>query len=177
MKLLLALVAAVALATPAAAQTPRAFGQPLARAADGGARADVVLSMLVIGGGLGFMSTPYLVSVQTGVPWRRRGVATSSQQFFRPIQLVSQFYAQAQSSLAGAERIYLELDDMTTGTRTAEGLTVRLKGSDAVVVLIPPAVPPGFPPMNMNTRHSVSVAEPMALNSTELNPAVRSVTA
>lgn len=28
----------------------------------------------------------------------------------------------------------LELDDMTTGTRTAEGLTVRLKGSDAVLV-------------------------------------------
>lgn len=28
----------------------------------------------------------------------------------------------------------LDLDDMTTGTRTAEGLTVRLKGSDAVLV-------------------------------------------
>lgn len=57
----------------------------LARAAHGGGRPDVLLAMLVTGAGLGFMSTPYLVSVQTGVPWRRRGVATSSQQFFRTI--------------------------------------------------------------------------------------------
>lgn len=32
------------------------------------------------------------------------------QQFFRPIQLISQVYAQAQSSIAGAERIYSILD-------------------------------------------------------------------
>jgi len=38
-----------------------------------------------IGLGLGFMSTPFIVSVQTAVPWERRGVATSSQQFFRTI--------------------------------------------------------------------------------------------
>jgi EmrB/QacA subfamily drug resistance transporter len=57
----------------------------LARATQGGQRADIMIAMLVTGGGLGFMSTPYLVAVQTGVPWRRRGVATSSQQFFRTI--------------------------------------------------------------------------------------------
>jgi len=39
----------------------------------------------LIGLGLGFMSTPFIVSVQTAVPWERRGVATSSQQFFRTI--------------------------------------------------------------------------------------------
>ena len=33
------------------------------------------------------------------------------QQFFRPVQLASQFYAQAQSALAGAERIYEILDE------------------------------------------------------------------
>jgi ATP-binding cassette subfamily B multidrug efflux pump len=35
------------------------------------------------------------------------------QQFFRPIQLLSQVYTQAQSSLAGAERIYAILDEPT----------------------------------------------------------------
>ncbi|MGH7444068.1 MAG: MDR family MFS transporter, partial [Longimicrobiales bacterium] len=39
----------------------------------------------LLGLGLGFMSTPFLVAVQTAVPWDRRGVATSSQQFFRTI--------------------------------------------------------------------------------------------
>jgi ATP-binding cassette subfamily B multidrug efflux pump len=33
------------------------------------------------------------------------------QQFFRPIQLASQFYTQAQSALAGSERIYSILDE------------------------------------------------------------------
>src|SRR5690606_33015516 len=42
-------------------------------------------SVGLLGLGLGFMSTPLLVSVQSAVPWQRRGVATSSQQFFRTI--------------------------------------------------------------------------------------------
>ena len=33
------------------------------------------------------------------------------QQFFRPIQILSQFYTQAQSALAGVERIFLLLDE------------------------------------------------------------------
>lgn len=45
----------------------------------------VMLSMLLVGFGLGFMSTPYLLAVQNAVPWRQRGVATSSVQFFRTI--------------------------------------------------------------------------------------------
>jgi EmrB/QacA subfamily drug resistance transporter len=45
----------------------------------------VMISMLVLGLGLGFMATPYLLAVQNAVPWRRRGVATSSVQFFRTI--------------------------------------------------------------------------------------------
>ena len=45
----------------------------------------VVFVVVVIGLGLGFSSTSYLVSVQNAVPWRRRGVATSSVVFFRTV--------------------------------------------------------------------------------------------
>lgn len=45
----------------------------------------VMLAMLVVGVGLGFMSTPYLLAVQNAVPRHQRGVATSSVQFFRTI--------------------------------------------------------------------------------------------
>src|SRR5690606_1007030 len=57
----------------------------LAGADAGTTRTDLMIAMLITGTGLGFMSTPSLVSVQTAVPWSRRGVATSSQQFFRTI--------------------------------------------------------------------------------------------
>ena len=43
----------------------------------------VIVSMLVIGAGLGFMSMAFLLSVQNAVPWNLRGVATASNQFFR----------------------------------------------------------------------------------------------
>lgn len=42
-------------------------------------------SMLLIGLGLGFTSMPYLLGPQNAVPWNRRGVTTSSVQFFRTI--------------------------------------------------------------------------------------------
>jgi EmrB/QacA subfamily drug resistance transporter len=45
----------------------------------------VVFAVVVIGLGLGFSSTSYLVSVQNAVPWRRRGAATSSVVFFRTV--------------------------------------------------------------------------------------------
>ena len=48
-------------------------------------RLQLSLVMGVIGVGLGFMATPYLVAVQNAVPWSRRGVATSATQFFRTI--------------------------------------------------------------------------------------------
>ena len=53
-----------------------------------GARSSALTLSLVMGltgFGLGFMATPYLVAVQNAVPWGRRGVATSSVQFFRTI--------------------------------------------------------------------------------------------
>jgi EmrB/QacA subfamily drug resistance transporter len=48
-------------------------------------RGAVMLAMFLLGLGLGFLSTPYLLAVQNAVPRRQRGVATSSVQFFRSI--------------------------------------------------------------------------------------------
>ena len=45
----------------------------------------IVIAMLVIGTGLGLMSTAFVISVQNAVPWNVRGVATASTQFFRTI--------------------------------------------------------------------------------------------
>jgi MFS family permease len=38
---------------------------------------------LVIGIGMGFCSTVFIVSIQASVPWRQRGAATSSSMFMR----------------------------------------------------------------------------------------------
>ena len=46
----------------------------------------------------------------------------------------------------------------------------------AVVVLTPPAVPPGLPPMNIQISEISTVELCSPPSSTELNPAVRSVT-
>jgi EmrB/QacA subfamily drug resistance transporter len=43
----------------------------------------LMASMLLVGMGLGLVSTPYLLAVQNAVPWHQRGVATGSVQFFR----------------------------------------------------------------------------------------------
>ena len=48
-------------------------------------RGPVMLAMFLLGLGLGFLSTPYLLAVQNAVPKHQRGVATSSVQFFRTI--------------------------------------------------------------------------------------------
>jgi EmrB/QacA subfamily drug resistance transporter len=50
-----------------------------------GGRGPVMLAMFLLGLGLGFLSTPYLLAVQNAVPKHQRGVATSSVQFFRTI--------------------------------------------------------------------------------------------
>jgi EmrB/QacA subfamily drug resistance transporter len=61
-------------------------GSSLLATVDAGTARWVVMgAMLVMGVGLGLLSTPYLVAVQNAVPWERRGVATSSTQFFRTI--------------------------------------------------------------------------------------------
>jgi len=48
-------------------------------------RIEVMTAMMIVGLGLGFLSMPYMLGVQNAVPWNRRGVATSSVQFFRNI--------------------------------------------------------------------------------------------
>lgn len=45
----------------------------------------IVVAMFVIGTGLGFSSSAYILSVQNAVPWKLRGVATASTQFVRTI--------------------------------------------------------------------------------------------
>ena len=46
---------------------------------------DVWLCMAILGLGLGLSSVTSLLSVQSAVDWRQRGVATSSNQFFRTV--------------------------------------------------------------------------------------------
>ena len=45
----------------------------------------IVISMLLLGTGLGLDSTVFILSVQNAVPWKLRGVATASTQFVRTI--------------------------------------------------------------------------------------------
>ncbi len=45
----------------------------------------IIVSMVILGLGNGFVSTPYLVAAQNAVPWHRRGITTSLGQFFRTI--------------------------------------------------------------------------------------------
>jgi len=45
----------------------------------------IVIAMLVMGAGLGFASTAFVLAVQNAVPWKLRGVATASTQFTRTI--------------------------------------------------------------------------------------------
>lgn len=56
-----------------------------ARIGPGTTLGQVMVAVFFVGLGLGFVSIPYLLGVQNAVAWGRRGVATSSVQFFRSI--------------------------------------------------------------------------------------------
>jgi MFS family permease len=45
----------------------------------------IIVAMVLIGTGLGFASSVFILSVQNAVPWNLRGVATATTQFFRTI--------------------------------------------------------------------------------------------
>lgn len=97
-------------------------------------RALVMAAMFVAGLGLGLMSTPYLVAVQNAVPWERRGVATSSVQFFRTIGgaiAVAAFGALLNARLAataGGLDVNLALDPALRGRVPAESLATLRTG-------------------------------------------------
>ncbi|HEX2224840.1 MAG TPA: DHA2 family efflux MFS transporter permease subunit [Thermoanaerobaculia bacterium] len=55
----------------------------LARSDADTTRTGVMVALFIIGFGLGFLSMPYMISVQNAVPWGLRGVATGTVQFFR----------------------------------------------------------------------------------------------
>jgi MFS family permease len=82
-----------------------------------------MLAMLVVGVGLGFVSTPYIVAVQTAVPRDRRGVATSAQQFFRTIG-----GAIAVAVFGGVLNAYL-LREAGTGISVQSALDRTVRGS------------------------------------------------
>ncbi|MBX6363117.1 MAG: MFS transporter [Gemmatimonadetes bacterium] len=101
--------------------------------------------MALTGFGLGCGATPYLVAVQTAVPWERRGVATSAIQFFRTIGgaiAVAVFGAVLNRALAPVLREGVNVDAalqpaqralLAPGTRQA--LTAALDGGlDAIFV-------------------------------------------
>ncbi len=60
-------------------------GLALARLSAATGKVEVMTILFVMGLGLGFVSMPYMIAVQSAVPWRLRGVATGSVQFFRSI--------------------------------------------------------------------------------------------
>jgi len=87
-------------------------------------RLPVMVAMFFLGVGLGFTSTPYLLAVQNAVPWSRRGVATSSVQFFRSIGgaiMVAALGAVLNAHLAH------ELAWLPAGTALSEGQDVELQ--------------------------------------------------
>lgn len=53
--------------------------------ADSSGRTLVLVSAVFMGLGFGWLSLPFLLGVQNAVPWDKRGIATSSVQFFRSI--------------------------------------------------------------------------------------------
>lgn len=122
----------------------------------------VLVAMFVMGFGMGLVSTPQLVAVQTAVSWARRGVATSSLQFFRSIggavavagfgallavRLRGELGEHADALLEPARRAAL---DPGLVTRLSEelraGLTpvfAGLAGLGGLLVLVGLAFPPG----------------------------------
>jgi EmrB/QacA subfamily drug resistance transporter len=62
-----------------------AGGLMLGRVGGSTTRFELMTTIFVIGFGVGFLAMPTLLAVQNSVPWQRRGVATSSVQFFRTI--------------------------------------------------------------------------------------------
>jgi MFS family permease len=48
-------------------------------------RALIIVLLVLVGLGLGFTSSAFVIAIQNAVPWSQRGVATATSQFFRTI--------------------------------------------------------------------------------------------
>ncbi|MGH7461183.1 MAG: MDR family MFS transporter, partial [Longimicrobiales bacterium] len=90
----------------------------------------LIVAMVILGVGNGFVSTPYLVAVQNAVPWHRRGIATSLGQFFRTVGgaiAVAGFgallNARLASQLGEGASAYAALDGQLRAGLTPETLT------------------------------------------------------
>jgi EmrB/QacA subfamily drug resistance transporter len=123
------------------------FGCLMLSAADAeSGRGAVMLAMLFVGIGLGFMSTPYLLSVQNAVPRNQRGVATGSVQFFRTIggsiavaALGGLLNAHLFSNLGTSVNVNLALDPEARALMPAEtldSLVSALDGGLSTVYLV-----------------------------------------
>jgi EmrB/QacA subfamily drug resistance transporter len=84
--------------------TATAGGLLLVHAGQAGNRLEILAATLIIGFGLGFLAMPSLLSVQNAVTWKRRGVATSTVQFFR-----SMAGAVAVAALGAMLNVHLEI--------------------------------------------------------------------
>jgi MFS family permease len=62
-----------------------AGGLLLATVSEGTSRALIIVMLVLVGLGLGFTSSAFVIAIQNAVPWSQRGVATASSQFFRTI--------------------------------------------------------------------------------------------
>ncbi|HVY14522.1 MAG TPA: MDR family MFS transporter [Rhodopila sp.] len=94
------------------------------------------LAAFIIGGGMGFCSTSFIVSVQTSVPWHQRGAATSSTMFMR-------FIGQSVGTAGCAAVLNLSLRRMDPSS------------VDQVRLLLEPAARSALPPDRL--AHLVSI--------------------
>lgn len=93
----------------------------------------------VMGMGLGFTQTTYIVTVQSQVPWNRRGVATSSHMFSRI--LGSTLWVALLGGILN-QRLHARLSGLTlegTGGPAADGIINGGTGLDMVSPLLDPA--------------------------------------
>lgn len=107
----------------------------LATADAGTTRLEIMIALFLVGFGLGFASMPYLLGVQNAVSWNRRGVATSSVQFFRTMGgtiAVAVFGAILNARLAASAGLGLDANsalDPAVRARLAPEILSRLTGA------------------------------------------------
>lgn len=114
--------------------------------------AQVAAIMTIVGMGMGFASLTFTIAVQNAVPWRQRGTATSSNQFFRSIggslgvSLIGAVFTSALAAHLAAGGL--------TGDAFASANALLDPGARAS---LPPALVPALQTMLAEALHSVFV--------------------